>query len=92
MSEVANIAMYSRIPYARFVFAAALAMLAAAAQASVGLTEIVDKDGDGPVTIYYPSSSDAQPVKRGQFTLQVAWQGVPVRAQSAIRADGFSPV
>jgi hypothetical protein len=64
--------MHSRTPYPRFLLVAALALLAAAAQASVGLTEIVGKDGDGPVTIYYPSSSESQPVKRGPFTLQAS--------------------
>ena len=70
--------MHSRISYARFLLVAALALLAAVAQASVGLTEISGKGLDGPVTIFYPSGSEAQPVKRGPFTLQVASQGVPV--------------
>jgi len=51
------------------LLAAALIALAATAQAAVGLTEIPGKEGDGAVTVYYPSSSDAQTVKRGPFSL-----------------------
>src|SRR6266571_1921928 len=50
-------------PPAVFLLAAALA-LPAAAQATVGVTEIANKDG-GPVTIFYSSSSEAQLLKRG---------------------------
>ncbi len=70
--------MHSRISYARFLLAAALALLSAVAQASVGLTELAGKDGDGPVTIFYPSNSESQPVVRGPFTVQAALQGVPM--------------
>ena len=51
----------------------------ATAEAAVGLTEIAGKDGDGPITVYYPSSSEAQTLKRGPFTFQMAWQGAPAR-------------
>src|SRR5258706_8337803 len=66
-----------RNPPAVFLLAAALA-LPAAAQASVGVSEIAGKDGSGPVTIFYSSSSEAQPLKRGPFTLNFASQGAPV--------------
>src|SRR5258706_11391950 len=66
-----------RNPPAVFLLAAALA-LPAAAQASVGVSEIAAKDGSGPVTIFYSSSSEAQPLKRGPFTLDFASQGAPV--------------
>src|SRR5438445_4919723 len=63
-----------------FLFAAALA-LPAAAQAAVAVSEIAGKDGSGPVTIFYSSSSEAQPLKRrplhSQFRLagrSLAWQ------------------
>src|SRR5712691_7075904 len=69
---------------ARFLLASALALLAAAAQAAVGLTEIDGKDGDGRVTVYYPSSSEAQPLKRGPFTLHVASQGALVRGNGRL--------
>ena len=64
--------------------AATLAVLSAVAQAAVGLTEIPGKDGDGPVTLYYPSSGEAQPLKRGPFTLQLAFQGAPVRGNGRL--------
>src|SRR5258705_22671 len=64
-------------PPAVFLLAAALA-LSATVQASVGVSEIAAKDGSGPVTIFYSSSSEAQPLKRGPFTLNFASQGAPV--------------
>ena len=66
-----------------FLLAAALA-LPAAAQAAVGITEIPGKDGDGPVTVFYPSSGEARPLKRGPFTLDSAWQGAPVRGNGRL--------
>jgi predicted dienelactone hydrolase len=54
-----------------------LCLWTAAAEGSVGLTAIPGQDGDGPVTVYYPSSSDAQTLRRGPFGFQMAWQGVP---------------
>jgi predicted dienelactone hydrolase len=76
--------MYLRILYARLLLATALALLAAVAHATVGLTEISGKDGDGPVTIFYPSGSESQATKRGPFTLQVAPQGVAARGNGRL--------
>ena len=70
-------------PPAVFLLAAALVLPAAAAQGAVGVTEIAAKDG-GPVTVFYPSSGEAQPLKRGPFTLDVAWQGAPVRGNKRL--------
>ena len=55
------------------------ALLASSAEPTVGLTEIAGKDGDGVVTVYYPSRQEAQTLKRGPFTFQLAWQGAAVR-------------
>src|SRR5436190_19382913 len=71
-----------RNPPAVFLLAAALA-LPAAAQAAVGVTEIAAKDG-GPVTLFYHSSSEAQPLKRGPFTLKFASQGAPLRGNGRL--------
>lgn len=60
------------------VLAGLLALSAGLAQAGMGLREIAGTEGDGPVTVYYPSSATDQPLQRGPFTLQVAWQGAPV--------------
>jgi len=65
-----------------FLLAAALA-LPAAAHAAVGVTEITSKDGE-PVTVFYPSSGEERPLKRGPFTLDVAWQGAPVRGNGRL--------
>ena len=65
-----------------FLLAAALA-LPAATRAAVGVTEIAAKDG-GPVTLFYPSSSEAQPLKRGPFTLNFASQGAPLRGNGRL--------
>jgi len=82
-----------RNPPAVFLLAVALA-LPAAAQAVVGVTEIAAKDG-GPVTVFYPSSGEAQPLKRGPFTLLLAWQGAPVRGNGRLvvvsHGSGGSP-
>ena len=73
-----------------------LVLLVGRAEASVGLTEIPGKDGDGPVTVFYPSSSEAHPLKRGPFTLQVAWQGTPMRGNGRLivisHGSGGSPM
>lgn len=68
---------------ARFFVAIALALLAFAAQA-VGFTEIAGEGGHGPVTVYYPTSSQAHPLKRGPFTLNVAPEGQPVRGNGRL--------
>ena len=55
----------------------ALLILGAAvtSHAGTGLTELPGLPGDGPVTVFYPSSSADEPVQRGPFQLQLAWQG-----------------
>jgi predicted dienelactone hydrolase len=74
---------------------ALLVLVAATAHAAVGVTEIPGKDGDGPVTVYYPTSSEAQSVKRGQFTLMLAPQGTPSRGNGRLivlsHGSGGSP-
>ena len=45
-----------------------LFLLCAAAQAATGLTELPGLEGDGPVTVFYPSDAEAKPVQRGPFT------------------------
>ena len=71
-----------RNPPAVFLLAAALA-LPAAAQATVGVTEIASKDGD-PVTVFYPSNAEEKPLKRGPFTVNFAPQGAPVRGNGRL--------
>jgi predicted dienelactone hydrolase len=54
------------------------------AQAAIGLTTLAGLDGDGPVTVFYPSSSEAQPLKRGPFAMTLAWQGTAVRGNGRL--------
>jgi predicted dienelactone hydrolase len=68
----------------RTLAAVMLALLCGRAHAAVGMGEIAATAEDGPVTIYYPSSSEAQPVKRGFVTLSVAPQGTPARGNGRL--------
>lgn len=85
----------SKIHLARLLVAAALVSLAFAVQAAVGLTEIPGPGDDGPVTVFYPSSTEARLVKRGPFALDVAWQGTPARGNGRLivlsHGSGGSP-
>jgi len=75
--------------------AIALAVLAPAAEAGVGLTEIASKDGGGAVTVYYPSTGEARELKRGPFTFQMAREGAPARGNGRLivvsHGSGGSP-
>ena len=68
----------------RWFLAVTLALFATTAEAAVGLTEIAGKEGDGIVTVYYPSSSEAQTVKHGLFTFQLARDGAPRRGNGRL--------
>ena len=59
----------------KYLLVVALAFAAACAQAGVGMTQLPAAKGDGPVTVYYPSSADDQPLQRGPFSLQLAFNG-----------------
>ncbi|MEO8807375.1 MAG: dienelactone hydrolase [Burkholderiaceae bacterium] len=80
------ISKYSRLTVAcrRIAFGAVLACSAAASQASVGLSEIAATGEDGPVTLFYPSTTEARPIQRGRFVLNLAAQGVPVRGNGRL--------
>ena len=75
--------------------AIALAVLAPAAEAGVGLTEIASKDFGGAVTVSYPSTGEARELKRGPFTFQMAWEGAPARGNGRLivvsHGSGGSP-
>lgn len=81
---------------ARFFAAAALALFAFAAEAAVGLTSIAGGEGDGPVTVFYPSDGRANPVARGAFTLEVVLNGAPLRGNARLvvvsHGSGGSPL
>ncbi len=70
-------------------------LLSFQARASVGLSEIAATALDGPVTLYYPSSTAPQPLQRGRVTLNVAAHGTPVRGNGRLvvlsHGSGGSP-
>ena len=61
-----------------------LALLSGLVHAAMGLAEIPGTAGDGPVTVFYPSSGEARPMRRGPFTLDVATEGMPVRGNGRL--------
>lgn len=61
-----------------------LSLAGACAQAGVGLTELPARNGDGPVTVYYPSIAEDQPVQFGPFTMPLARQGPPMRGNGRL--------
>jgi predicted dienelactone hydrolase len=56
----------------KYLLVCALAFAAACAQAGVGLTQVTPAKGDGPVTVFYPTSAADQPLQRGPFMLNMA--------------------
>jgi len=62
----------------------ALGLLCALAQAATGLTELPGLEGDGPVTVFYPSDAEAKAVQRGPFTVNAALQGAPKKGNGRL--------
>jgi predicted dienelactone hydrolase len=77
------------------LLAVAFVVAVTAAEANVGLIEIAGKDGEGVVTVYYPSTDEAKIGKRGPFTFEFAWQGAPARGNGRLivmsHGSGGSP-
>jgi len=68
----------------RYLIVCLLSLAAFLAQAGVGLTELPGLDGDGPVTVFYPSSAPDQPLQRGPYALQLAPGGAPMRGNGRL--------
>jgi predicted dienelactone hydrolase len=68
----------------KYLLVCALALAAACAQAGVGLTQLPAAQGDGPVTVYYPTRVDDQAVQKGPFTLKLAPGGEPRRGNGRL--------
>jgi len=70
-------------------------LFAAAAQAATGYTELPGLEGDGPVTVFYPSGDAEQELTRGPFKLNVAQQGAPRKGNGRLvvisHGSGGSP-
>jgi predicted dienelactone hydrolase len=77
------------------LLAVAFVVAVTAAEANVGLIEIAGKDGEGVVTVYYPSTDEAKIGKRGPFIFEFAWQGAPARGNGRLivmsHGSGGSP-
>jgi predicted dienelactone hydrolase len=68
----------------RYLPVCLLALAAAWAQAGVGLTTLPGREGDGPVTVFYPTAAADQPLQRGPYALQLAEGGAPVRGNGRL--------
>ncbi|OOG39080.1 dienelactone hydrolase [Polaromonas sp. A23] len=68
----------------KYLFACVFLLAFGRAQAGVGLTELPGPEGDGPVSVFYPSSGEDKALQRGPFALQLAWQGTPVRGNGRL--------
>jgi predicted dienelactone hydrolase len=64
--------------------AAALAALGRPAAADTGMTTLPAAAPDHPVTVYYPSSTPAQPRAFGRITLRVARDAAPTRGNGRL--------
>ena len=83
-------------PLPRWAGIALLAVLTAtASRAGTGVSELPGLQGDGPVTVFYPSATADAPVQRGPFTLQLAEGGVAQRGNGRLvvisHGSGGSP-
>jgi predicted dienelactone hydrolase len=77
--------MKSREAQVRLRFTLLFAFLCSGnALAAVGLTQIAGLEGDGPVTVFYPTGTEARELRRGPFALQVAEDGVPGRGNGRL--------
>ena len=72
-----------------------LALAAAPARAGMGQNQIPGADGDGPVTLFYPTAAPDQVVQRGRLTLHWASQAAPERGNGRLvvisHGSGGSP-
>lgn len=68
----------------RYLTSCAFWLAAASAQAGTGLASVPGLQGDGPVTVFYPSSAPDGPVQRGPFHLTLAGDGIPMRGNGRL--------
>jgi predicted dienelactone hydrolase len=68
----------------RKLLAILLAGTALAAQAGVGLATLPGLQGDGPVTVFYPTQQADQPLRRGPFTLSLAENAPPAHGNGRL--------
>lgn len=70
--------------FGRAAATAGMLLVAAAAQAGMGWTELPAGDDLGPVTVYYPTDEPERPTPVGPFVLQVAAAAVPSRGNGRL--------
>lgn len=79
----------------QLLMACCLVLATMAGHAGMGLMELPGAQGGGPVTVFYPASEADEPVQRGPFPLQLAWQGTPVQGNGRLvvisHGSGGSP-
>lgn len=65
------------LPWRRLVPALLSGLLAGLAQAGMGVTELPARGEDGPVTLFYPTEAQEQPLQRGPLQLSLAREAAP---------------
>lgn len=79
----------------KYLLAGLFCLSTACSQAGMGYTELAGLDGNGPVTVYYPSGGEGQRVQMGPFALQLDRQGQPVQGNARLvvisHGSGGSP-
>lgn len=79
------------------LLAASLSLACLTARAALGLTELPPRGDDGPVTVYYPTAADEQPLTlgRGRLALSVARDAPPAAGNGRVvmisHGSGGSP-
>lgn len=68
----------------RLLGSALLGLLAHAASAATGMTELPAPPGTSPVTLYYPTDATPAAIQRGPFTLHVAQNAPPARGNGRL--------
>ncbi|HVL77169.1 MAG TPA: dienelactone hydrolase [Noviherbaspirillum sp.] len=68
---------YRLLSLPRFILALVVAFSSQVALAAVGVTALPAPDGNGPVTVFYPTLEPAQNVTRGGAVLQLAPDAAP---------------
>jgi predicted dienelactone hydrolase len=66
------------------LLAGAAALAACVASAGTGLTTLPASQGDGPVTVFYPTAAANQSVQRGPFSLELAPEAPPLRGNGRL--------
>src|SRR5262252_5483436 len=62
----------------------ALVCAVIAARAAMGVTQIESTAGDGPVTLYYATAAQEQPLQRGRLTIMAADNATPQRGNDRL--------